>query len=636
MKHMIKLFVLTLSVFCVLLVFPACDSNNMGDVFEGVGDIVADPVDLPSPDTGESVDASDENVTTSGESGDAEGAGEDDEDESVDSDVDGDGYKTEDGDCDDWHSKTYPGAPEICDDRDNDCDTDVDEDCEDVDGEGNDDVDVDGDGYTTEAGDCDDSNATVYPSAPELCDGLDNDCDTNVDEDGVCNVDPIDSDGDGYKANEECDDSDPAINPDAVEVCDGVDNNCDRVVDEGCDDDEDPSDQAVDEGADDEEASSSPWSRASVDTTRWGNTGNNWTGGHHDANPGPSVQVGVIKFLIRELEQTTANMSHSKWQDTTVTITFGNGKKLAGAPLSILHPGQREREYDGNAVEWQTFTVDLVEYANLKNDESSNFGPLEMTGLFRLVAIKSIDLISNETDDWGIHSVRMKAKPSGASDSEFETFYSNPSVWAYLRKNTARNCDSSAMDGIACYEKYPTTQGSCLQPSHESGYELFKTFPGTPDRNGGSANPSYTDYDIWEFPVTPLLRFTPKDHWFQIKMKTANLTYAPSVERLLVKFTGSCDWTKLYVIDKKNTQEEIRFYTGAAVELSDVSNGFSVGLTGPTGGDQIKLKKIYLKMREAWLDDTDVKSYIKSSTKSCPSSTSSTCHIIPAGDHINF
>ncbi len=42
-----------------------------------------------------------------------------------------------------------------------------------------------------------------------------------------------DADGDGYNASTDCNDANPAINPSAVEACDGIDNNCDGQVDEG-------------------------------------------------------------------------------------------------------------------------------------------------------------------------------------------------------------------------------------------------------------------------------------------------------------------------------------------------------------------------------------------------------------------
>ena len=40
-------------------------------------------------------------------------------------------------------------------------------------------------------------------------------------------------DGDGYEGDNDCDDNNASINIDAIEVCDGIDNNCDGQVDEG-------------------------------------------------------------------------------------------------------------------------------------------------------------------------------------------------------------------------------------------------------------------------------------------------------------------------------------------------------------------------------------------------------------------
>jgi len=92
-------------------------------------------------------------------------------------------------------------------------------------------TDKDGDGFSacTLPPDCDDDDPTVHPGAPEICDGKDNNCNCLVD-DGVA----VDADGDGFTTcGGDCDDSDASVNPGAAEVCDGRDNNCSGSIDEG-------------------------------------------------------------------------------------------------------------------------------------------------------------------------------------------------------------------------------------------------------------------------------------------------------------------------------------------------------------------------------------------------------------------
>lgn len=104
---------------------------------------------------------------------------------------------TKGGDCDDLAATIHPGAPEVCNGRDDDCAAGTD-DGEDRPGCQPFYLDADGDGWglaaskcyckatglyrATRPGDCDDESAAVFPAAPEVCDGLDNDCDLHMDE----------------------------------------------------------------------------------------------------------------------------------------------------------------------------------------------------------------------------------------------------------------------------------------------------------------------------------------------------------------------------------------------------------------------------------------------------------------------
>jgi hypothetical protein len=125
--------------------------------------------------------------------------------DACDSDDDNDG--TADGsDCAPQNSAVHPAATEACNSVDDDCDTETDEEdatsCQTYYYDGDEDsfglsaaatrclcaADA-GTKHTTLVGnDCDDAVATVYPGATEECNSVDDDCDSETDENGVCDV----------------------------------------------------------------------------------------------------------------------------------------------------------------------------------------------------------------------------------------------------------------------------------------------------------------------------------------------------------------------------------------------------------------------------------------------------------------
>lgn len=162
-------------------------------------------------------------------------------------DRDGDGFDAiacpGGNDCDDDDPNVFPGATEVCD-----ADA-VDEDCNPATFGF---TDADGDGQGSDAccngtncgTDCDDGDANVSMGRTEACDGIDNDCDTAVDE-GVLATYYPDVDGDDFgdpdgatmmacaappdyaERGTDCDDSAAAVNPGATDTCDANgDNDC--------------------------------------------------------------------------------------------------------------------------------------------------------------------------------------------------------------------------------------------------------------------------------------------------------------------------------------------------------------------------------------------------------------------------
>ena len=157
-----------------------------------------------------------------------------------------------------------PGAEEVCDEIDNNCDEIIDDDAADADlwyadddgdGFGNlsDTMDACSQpfGYVMDSADCDDNNNTIHPDATEVCDGLDNNCDGETDDESAADAFTfyLDGDGDGFGDDNtaflacsqlegssavagDCADDAPSVNPNAEESCDGIDNNCDGETDE--------------------------------------------------------------------------------------------------------------------------------------------------------------------------------------------------------------------------------------------------------------------------------------------------------------------------------------------------------------------------------------------------------------------
>ncbi len=173
------------------------------------------------------------------------------------------GYVLNNFDCNDDNALINPDAIEICNDIDDNCNGLSDEGLPeftlfadaDSDTYGNADASITScyaalTGYVINASDCDDTNPEINPSATEICNAFDDDCDGYTDENLPILTYYFDADSDTYgdaaidsvscttptgyvPNNTDCDDTNAAIYPGATEILNGLDDNCDELIDEG-------------------------------------------------------------------------------------------------------------------------------------------------------------------------------------------------------------------------------------------------------------------------------------------------------------------------------------------------------------------------------------------------------------------
>jgi hypothetical protein len=176
-------------------------------------------------------------------------------------------------DCDDLVDTTFPGADEDCNGADDDCDGLTDDDDPGVDLSTGTVYypDGDGDGFGVPSGalrscarplgyaalstDCNDASGSVFPGAFEVCNLVDDDCDSLTDDadpgvdlsTGTVFYRDADNDGHGdpsstvracslptgYRTSaDDCNDAAATVRPGATEVCNGIDDDCDAASDD--------------------------------------------------------------------------------------------------------------------------------------------------------------------------------------------------------------------------------------------------------------------------------------------------------------------------------------------------------------------------------------------------------------------
>ena len=246
-------------------------------------------------------------------------------------------------------------------------------------------TDGDGDGYAMED-ECDDENGGVYPGAPEVCDGVDEDCDGAIDEEAVDMAAWFeDADGDGHGSaavetlaceapvgsvatDDDCDDDDDTTFSGAADDWyDGKDSNCDGADDNDADGDGDPWDEAGGTDCDDQSAdiagtADEGWGDAGIDNNCDGSIEDqaraelDALGAHVDgASAGSSFGVTVVALPAGWTDDEAVLLVAAPFSSTGDVYGW-RASELIGLPTADSAPwhltGSNNGDYLGYGMGW--------------------------------------------------------------------------------------------------------------------------------------------------------------------------------------------------------------------------------------------------------------------------------------------
>lgn len=172
------------------------------------------------------------------------------------------GFVLDSTDCNDANNLIHPSAEDICNSIDDNCNGEIDEDAlfviQYADADGDEFGNIVNDsvscfellGFVLDSTDCNDTNAFINPASSEICNAIDDNCNTDIDEGLTIYTFYADTDADGFGNSDvvifscmeiiegyvsdstDCDDTNNLIYPEAEEICNYLDDDCDGIVDD--------------------------------------------------------------------------------------------------------------------------------------------------------------------------------------------------------------------------------------------------------------------------------------------------------------------------------------------------------------------------------------------------------------------